>query len=289
MTAGAELHWIPAQADVWGMKTFAAALCALPMLAQAPWEGRLDLDAFGAYAPDGVQVNLAASGRRVWSGPREDPGAYLDLGGLAALNAAYAYAGLFAEGQPAPFLLLRAEGNAFRYFGTYGSLLSFAHPDDPFGKAVFEARKGEEEKGNGRRLLVQATPQARLGPLVFRHQATVAWWRFGGRGPWFYEFEYDTLLRDGDRTLDQQTSLAWTFRPAQGALYVGPVFQHTRAERSGLTRRRLGLALAYEAAAPRGAWGTWRAALVAGRNQEDRNRRGDLYVTATLGSTWILR
>lgn len=270
------------------IQTCVLSLFAGCLAAQSPWETLVDLDLNGCVAPNGLQTNVAWSHRRLGSGEARDPGTYVQAGAVLAANAAYAYGGLWTELQPAPFFLARLEADAFRHFGANGALLSFARAGEPYGDEVLESRQGDEETGTGSRLLLQGTPQVRLGTIVFRHQATFTWWRFKGRGPWFYEYENDTLLRDGDRILDQLTSVAWEFVGARGRAYLGPVFQTTRTREGSLARNRIGLALAWEESVPRGRWGTWRAALVAGRNQEDPNRRGKWYALVSFGTTWTL-
>lgn len=252
--------------------------------APRPWTPVLEADLAASAAPDGIQLNLAASLRRTWRGSEPEPEACLQAGALGAVNPAFGHAGLFLEVQPAPFLLLRAEAEGFRYFGSRGSLLSFDRADAGFGSRELDARKGQEESTGGRRLVLQATPQVQAGHLAFRHQVTASFWRFGGRGPWFYEADSDTLLRDGDRVLDQQSLLCWAFRPAAWTFWAGITYQDTRARAAGLLRQRAGLTCAFEAAEPRPGWGRLRGGVVVGRNLEDRNRKGDLYAMGSVGT-----
>jgi hypothetical protein len=265
------------------------SLATLPLAAHGPWHPVADLDGFAVVAPDGVQATGALGLRRTLAGDPREPDAYLQAGALGSLTLAYGTAGAYLEVQPAPFLVLRAERSATRYFGRWGALLFFPSSASPFGDAEMKALKGREEAAWGSRWTLQATPQARLGPLVFRHQLTFAWWRFSGRGPWFYEYENDTLLRDGDRTRDHQTFLSWESRLGAFRTYVGPTWQQTRAMEAGLLRKRWGLALAFEAARPGARWGLPRGGLILGRNQEDRNRKGDLYLALNLGTTFSFR
>ena len=266
-----------------------ALLVLAPLGAQSPWSQELDVDAFGTKGPDGLQINGAYSLRKVLSGPRTEPFAYVQLGAVVAANPAYGFGGLFVEAQPAPFLVLRAERSALRFFGTAGCLLSFPTASAPFGDDAIKARKGQEESVGGARTLLQATPQVRFGQVVLRHQATFGWWQFGGRGPWFYEYENDTLLRNRDRTSDQQTFALWESDWGAFKTYSGGTFQVTRASDAGLERRRLGLVLSFDYKEGGGRWGKPRGGLIIGRNQADPNRKGELYATCSLGTSWTIR
>lgn len=272
------------------MNAVATLLLAAGLAAQAgEWRPVLESDLGGCVRPDGIQLSGAASLQRNWGGSPQAPDAYVQAGAFGGITPAYGHGGLFVEAQPAPFLVLRAEAEAYRFLGTSASLLSFARPTDPFGARDLEARKGQEATGQGRRLRLQATPQIQVGPLVARYQASAAFWRIDGPGPWFYEQECDTLLRDGDRTFDQTLFLGWAFEVAGGSLYAGPMAQDTRTREAGLGRRRVGLALTWEAGSAQGRWGRVRTAMAAGRNTSDRNRGGELWAQGSLGTSWSWR
>lgn len=271
------------------LKCLLTLLAMAPLGAQSPWSQELDLDTFACKAPDGLQINGAYSLRKVLSGPSADPYAYVQLGAVVASTPAYAFGGLFVEAQPAPFLVLRAERSALRFFGTAGCLLSFPTASAPFGDDAVKARKGQEERTNGTRTLLQATPQVQFGQVVLRHQASFGWWQFGGRGPWFYEYENDTLLRDHDRTSDQQSFALWESEWGALKSYCGATWQVTRASDAGLVRKRIGLVLSLEAKDGEGRWGKPRGGLILGRNQADPNRKGEIYATCSLGTSWTIR
>lgn len=270
------------------MRPLALALLLLTPLA-APagdWRRVLEADLGGYVRPEGLQFSAAASLQRDWGGTPGAPSAYLQSGLLTGLTPAYGFGGLFLEVQPAPVLVLRAEAQGYRFFGDSASLLSFARPTDPFGRQDLLARRGQEETGQGRRLRLQATPQGQVGQVVARYQASAAWWRFEGRGPWFFEQEYDTLLRDGDRTFDQLLFVGWAFEVSGLSLFAGPMAQDTRAREAGLVRRRLGLALSWESGDARGRWGRVRGGVAVGRNTSDRNRGGETWGQGSLGTAW---
>jgi hypothetical protein len=269
------------------MKSLILLLVAMPLAAQSAWVPWVDLDLNGAVAPDGLQVAGAYGWRRTLAGPATDPAAYLQAGALASVTPAYGNAGMFVEWQPAPFLVLRVEQAAIRNFGQWGSLLSFESSAAPFGDGAIKARKGTEERAWGARTLLQMTPQVQVGQVVLRHRATLGWWRLGGRGPWLFEYENDLLLQPRDRTRDFQTFALWASALAAGKLYSGGTWQVTQGLGGHLRRRRLGLTAAFEGNA--GRWGSPRAGLIVGRNQEDRNRQGSIYAVASVGTSFSLR
>jgi hypothetical protein len=236
--------------------------------------------------PDGVQLAGAFSLRRGWRGPVQDPESYLQMGAAGLVNPAYVSAGLFLEAQPAAWLNLHLQGDQTRYLGTSSGLLSFASPTDDFGDAAQDRRKGQEETGSGRRLWAQVTPALQVGPIVLRHQAILGWYRFAGRGPWFYELENDLLLKDGDRVYDGQSQVLWAFTCPQVKAYAGGVLQVTRGRDAGLYRRRVGVTVSAEAKDSWGAWGRPRGGVVVGHVLEDRNRKGEAYAQLSVGTSW---
>ena len=265
-----------------------ALLVVQPLAGQSSWSRVVDLDLYGMVAPAGLQAISAYSFRKVLAGPGVDPLAYMQGGVIASCSPAFGYAGLVVEVQPAPFLVLRAEHEATRFFGQWGALLSLPTAMAPFGDADLKARNGQEESASGVRTVIQDTPQARLGQVVLRHQATFSWLHFGGRGPWFYDCENDTLLRGDDRIQDQQTFALWESNWGSLKSYCGATWQVTTAHASGLTRRRLGAVVSFEASSTWGRWGRPRGGLIVGQNQSDPNRKGELYGSASLGTTWTL-
>ena len=48
------------------------------------------------------------------------------------------------------------------------------------------------------RLLLKPVVRVPLGPVLLRNVTRIAWLSFSGTGPYFLEWEYDTLFKDGD-------------------------------------------------------------------------------------------
>ena len=265
----------------------AALLAALPCLA-GETQRLLDLDLYSRLNPAGLQ--LAASGAlrnvSVLDATYGVPTAYFQAGGTLAFSPSTGQASLHLEAQPALFVKLRVQGDWFRFFGRYWALLSFPDGASPYGQSRLDERKGEEISAWGRRLLVQPTFQAQLGPVLLRNQVDGAWYRFQGPGPFFYEQEYDLLLKDGDALLANRTQALCRAAAWKGTLYSGLFYEWTEARAAKLHRRRLGLLGFWEAGSAQGKLGRPRFFLQTGFNLEDPNRRHQAFLVAGAGSSF---
>lgn len=234
--------------------------------------------------PAGLELLWSRSLRKTlaWRSPGES-WASLEGGMVMALTPALGRVGLFGEWQPLPVLILRAEADQLRYTGQHGGVLSFERSSLPFGQPVLDARRGDEESASARRVQAQATLQYRAGPLVFRVPLNLVWTRNAGRGPWFYDPQYDTLLRDGDRLQDTSLQVGWAGGTGLGELVVGPSYEVTRTREAGLERRRAGLFGLLRRASPAGWLVEPYLAFQVGRDLRDPNRRGQINTQLALG------
>lgn len=230
----------------------------------------------GRLQPAGLQVDLARSRR--WG---SDPNLARSLacGWRVAANPSFAQAGLFLEAEPTAFAQFRLQGEALRFLGRRGSVLSFDSPRDRVDSTVLAQRGSEGEATWGSRFLGEVTLRAKLGPVILR--STSGWARnhFIGRGPWFYEPDADTLLPDGGHL--RQHRLQALAEPAP-RLWVGPVAEWQQVQGTHLRRRRLGLMAFWEADRPAG-WGRPQLYFSAGRNLQDPNRQGRWWAVAAVG------
>lgn len=247
----------------------------------------LHADLLGRHNPVGLM--LMAGGYRRWpirTAPETGATlAYLQAGLSAGVNPAYGQLSAHVEWMPAPFLRLRAVYDLFGYFGANGALLSFPSADAPFGDDELDARSGTEESGTGHRFSLQPVLRFRIGPVILRNRTELAYHRFDGAGPYFYEWAYDTLLRDGDVLLDTRTQVfveAWKGTGA-AALFAGPFHQFTRAFDAGLDRQRVGGLVHY--VPTQRLWSLDRPRFFArvGVNVRDRNREGEVFALFGLG------
>ncbi len=247
----------------------------------------LSVDLAGSYNPEGLQLSVGAIVQREFG---RDPGnglpsSSLEGGLTAAASPAYGQFAVHVEWMPALFLQLRLQAKYYRFFGQYGALLSFPDADSPFGKEETDAREGTEEEAGGGRILFRPTLRFKVGPVIIRNQADAAWYRFGGRGPFFLDWEYNTLLADNDWVLADRLQLLYPAWRGSGdaSLLLGPFYEVVHAMDANLTRQRLGGLLVWVPKSSLGAIKSPRLYLQAGVNLEDPNREGELWIEGGIG------
>lgn len=222
-------------------------------------------------------AGLMASGGAFRRLPRGEAGVALGAG------PAYGQASAQAEWAPWPVLKLAVSGDLYRFFGAHDALLSFPGADSAFGDRERDALSGREEAGYGRRLLVQPTVRGRLGSFILLNQTDWSRHRLSGRGPYFLELRYDTLIKSRDTVLANRSMILYVQRDAaQGHLFYGPYFEFLRAEGSRLERARLGGALDLVFGSRLWPRSRPRFYLLTGLNLKDRNRRHQLFFAAGL-------
>jgi hypothetical protein len=244
-------------------------------------------DLAGQVNPEGLQ--LFVGGYRRWISAMDQelgtPSSYLQTGAGLGVSPAYAKAAIHGEWMPALFAKVRLEYDQYRFFGDFGALLSFPSADSPFGKHEVDAMEGQEEKAWGRRVLLQPTLYAKAGPVIISNQTDLAYYRFSGNGPYFLDWEYDTLLKDGDSVIANRTQFLlkpWK-RGQEAMLLVGPYYEVTHARDADLTRQRLGGVLYWVPAAKLGSFDRPRIYSQIGVNLQDRNRDNEVYLTLGIG------
>jgi hypothetical protein len=128
-----------------------------------------------------------------------------------------------AEWLAAVFAKLRVQYDLYRFYGTNSSLLSFPSATASFGRADVDALEGKEETGNGSRLLIRPTLYAKAGPVIIVNQTDLAYFHFAGKGPYFLEWTYETLLGT-ETTLLRTDQLLFQIVKGPGdiALLAGP-------------------------------------------------------------------
>ncbi len=231
----------------------------------------------GANPPGLMAVGGAFRGRE--SGDRS-----LEAGLSTGLSPAYGQFSVQAKGVPAPFFVLAARADLYRYFGQHDALLSFPSADAPFGQRQRDELSSRDEAAYARRFLIQPTLRAKLGRLILVNTSELARYSFSGRGPFFLELEYDTLMRSWDTLLANRTFALYSFRAGAAADHalVGPYFDFQHVHGSRLERAQLGAALDLLKSA------AWRGAdahlyLVPGFDLRDPNRRHQFYFAGGVG------
>ena len=211
----------------------------------------------------------------------------LEAGLGAASSPAYGKLALKGIWRPAPFFLLVAQYDLLYFYGQYGGTLSFGSGGAPFGDRVIKERKGEEESGLAHHLSLAPTFYARVGRILLRNQTELSLYRFPGRGPYFHELEYDTLVTNRDYLLANRFNvMAEAENFLKGILYVGPGYEYVRAHDARLTRQRVYGQAYWEAAAPAKTFGIPHFMVQAGVNIEDRNREKEGFALIGVGTQY---
>ncbi len=275
-------------------------IAAVIMLFTAVLPARAEDDTAGAAAetvyhadmvasvnPEGIMLILG--GFRRWSGPLDQvygiPSSSNKFGFTLGVSPAYAKASAYDEWQPAIFAQVRLQYDLYRFFGENGALLSFPSAESKFGKHEVDALSGKEETGCGQRVLLQPVLTAKAGPVIIRNTTDLAYYRFNGRGPYFLEWEHDTLLKDGDFVINNRTD--FLVAPVKGsrsdALLAGPFYEYTHGQHADITRHRAGVQVYWTRAEPIWSFNKPRAYAQIGMNLRDRNRDNEAFFAAGLG------
>jgi hypothetical protein len=247
----------------------------------------LQADLAGQTNPEGLMLSFG--GYRRWIGGfNEDlgvPSSYLQTGLALATTPAYGRASVHAEWLAAVFARLRLQYDLYRYYGMNSSLLSFPSPTSPFGSAEVDDMNGMEEKAYGTRVLVRPTLFAKAGPVVIVNQTDVAYFRFTGTGPYFLDWTYETLLKDGDHVVENRTNVLAEFVKGPGAVsfLAGPYYEIMRAGAADLKRQRLGLMAYWVPRERAGYLDRPRIFAQVGRYLQDRNRDGEYLFAFGMG------
>lgn len=247
----------------------------------------LQFDLVGQTNPEGLM--LSAGGYRRWITGRDEmlgiPSRYLQTGFTLATTPAYGRASVHAEWLAAVFAKLRFQYDLYRYYGMNTSLLSFPSADSPFDSAEVDALDGMEEKGWGTRVLLRPTLYAKAGPVLIVNQTDLAYFRFPGTGPYFLDWTYETLLKDGDAVVENRTNILYEILKGTGevSLMAGPYYEVMRTGAADLRRQRAGIMVYWVPWERLGSWDRPRVFAQVGRYLEDRNRDGEYMTTFGIG------
>ena len=204
----------------------------------------LEADLVGGVNPMGLAAIIELNYRKSdsYNEAYSMPGSYRQAGLGLTLTPAYVRTSLLVEWMPWVFLGLRGQYDGYAYFGANDALLSFPSANAPYGDDELDKRD-DEEKTFGQRLLFRPTLQLKWGPVLFRNRTDAAYYRFSGKGPYFHEREYDTLLKDGDFLLANKTHILWEVERSgkEKRFMVGPFYEWVRAWEADIIQQRIGL------------------------------------------------
>jgi|GEM_PF-1299944 len=251
----------------------------------------LSMDINGEYKPSDLGITANPWYRYVYH-KEQDPlwdGLYLEGGGLFMLNPAYGQAGAYLEWMPITILQLHVQLDRYLFFGQYGALMAFDDRNARFGDRALRTHQGKEMTGDANRLLLQPTFTLTAGRMVLSNETDYAFYSFepndAQTGAYFWELEYDTLLKKRDRLIADTLSLLYEFDPGKKqSLLIGPYYEVVHAYGSRLTRQRMGISFDYELPTGHGRWQRPRLYLQTGANVQDRNAQGQLYLVGGIGA-----
>jgi hypothetical protein len=250
-------------------------------------------DLIGFYNPLGLDI---AGGFEYKDSYRYDNyydavSSYWQTGAGIDVIPSYAEPSIHFEWMPSLFLVARLQYDGYYFFGNNGSLLSFSSGNDPFGDQVLRARRGTEESGFGSRLLFQPTIQLKIGDIILRNQSDIAQYWFPGKGPFFYEQEYDTLLKDGDHLFANRTQALKEISggPGNGSILLGPYYELVHAEAADLTRQRIGVLFYSEQSHKKLSFDSTHFFAEIGYNLKDRNRGQEIFFLIGVGGSSVLK
>ena len=205
------------------------------------------------------------------------------------MSPAVMQASLHAEWMPWLFLTMRVQYDYYKYLGVNNALLSFKSPHEPYGDSSLNERH-DEEKASGNHFMFQPSLQGKIGKIVFRNQTDLAYYRFTGRGPYYWEPAYDTLLKDGDFLIANRTFILYEIykKSHSETLLAGPYYEVTRADESQITQQKIGAALYWTPADSLWHLNSPKLVAVAGYHFQDPNRQGSLFLLIVVGFEYNL-
>ena len=249
-------------------------------------------DAAGQANPEGLLLLFGVHHR--WIMGMDDtlgiPSSYVQAGMGIGTTPAYGRANVHVEWLPLIFAKVRLQYDVFRFYGRDTALLSFSSADARFGKHEVKAKEGAEEAGYGNRVLIRPTFYAKAGPFIISNQTDLAYFHFTGTGPYFLDWSYETLVKNGDHVWENRTNVlvqAWK-GVGQESLLTGPFWEITHAAAADLTRRRAGVMVFW---VPRNAMtpaGRLRMFAQYGIYVSDRNREGEGFGAIGIGVDYDL-
>lgn len=212
--------------------------------------------------------------------------AYLQTGVGVMVSPAYAQASMHVEWQPAAFFQLRADYTFFGFFGTQGGLHGFPGRPAAYDVDRDSSLPGSDKTGLGHRGLLRPVLAGQVGPVILRNQLDLAVYSVDTKDPYFYELEYDYLLKRTDLIIFNQTQLLFQVwkEPREATLMIGAIYDVTRSLETEIDRQRLGGAIIWQPIDPWGPLDRFRVYLVGGWIVDDPNRKDEPFIIFGIGT-----
>ncbi len=211
----------------------------------------LNAELGGRLNPQGLYLSGALNYRNVYGYDSRDDlvTAYWQTGVGLAVSPSMSRASARFEWMPWLFLPLKLEYDYDRYFGRNWGLLSFPSARSSISDDAIKQKsdRNEEEATDGHRLLFQPTLQAKIGPVYLRNQTDLAYYFFSGKGPYFLDLEYYTLLKDRDLLISNETTVLFEIwkGSSKRVLLAGPYYEVTRVRDAEITQQKIGIAFSF--------------------------------------------
>ncbi|RAL25475.1 hypothetical protein DL240_04485 [Lujinxingia litoralis] len=171
-------------------------------------------------------------------------GTYLDAGISTSLSPAAFWAGPYVELLPVAVLNLRVTAQFLSYFGTFGYIYV---PEDAEKDWSLDALSASWDNGlgqstTGMMVEAQATPQMKVGRVVFQAPTTFGWIKMDVADN-YYEPIYDLFFAPEDTYWVTRPTLGYLFGRdlAESYVMLGARWEHTSVTNSGVVRDTVGL------------------------------------------------
>lgn len=249
-------------------------------------------DVGGRVNPSGLAAFGGINYRDVYGVDRDRglEAAYWQTGVGVGISPSAAVGSVHFEWMPWIVLPLRIQYDYYRFLGTSYGLISFDSARANLSEEGISNRK-DQEAAKGHRFLFQPTLRGKVGPVFFRNQTDLAYYYFSGRGPYFLELEYFTLLKDGDWLVSNRTEAAVELWKGNGGktLLSGPYYEVTRAGDAQITQQKVGALLYWVPMEKLASLDRPHLALKLGYHLQDPERQGQLYALLAVGFEFDLR
>jgi hypothetical protein len=162
---------------------------------------------------------------------------------VPTVSPAFASIGGAFEVQPLSILALRAQYDAFGYFGTFDLMQSFATDTAAWDDDTLDTL-GTSYATTGTQLTLGALLQLKVGPIAGRANLRAVYSDFDLRAGdgFFYDIVYDLLAEDEAWFFSNDADLIWL---SEGGLIVGARHTITWSGAPGPSNQRLGPLVAY--------------------------------------------
>jgi hypothetical protein len=175
--------------------------------------------------------------------------AHISAGVTPELSPSYTRLDAWVEAAPLSIFSVRAGIQPAYYFGTFGSLVSFASYRESFDWKAIQARADEARAAAALRIYVNPTLQVRIGRVAAASSGILERWRADVPGPLFYEVYRDTLIAAAGGTVGFVSNVAVYEIPAgAGKVSAGALHDLTYVYAfPGNRIQRIGPVVMYEA------------------------------------------